>query len=128
MLQFSILLFKTLRCSFIRSQSLKLCEFTIESCPGLLEQNQGLELLRGGGLLRGSERHINMSYLQVGLVLDKFLCTTVKQPNVGVTFLDRFPAELQDEAQHTVSCWMLRPKVDSQVGHVLFSGRIFVCR
>lgn len=102
----------------------------IQSCPGLLVQNQGLELPRGEKkeLLRGADRRINISYLQVGLVLDKFLCTTVKQPNVGVTFLDRFPAELQNEAQHTVSCWMLWPKVDGQIGHVLFSGRIFVCR
>lgn len=71
---------------------------------------------------------LTFQYLQVGLVLDEFLCTTVKQPNVGVTLLDRFPAELQDEAQHTVSCRMLGPKVDGQVGHIALSRRIFVCR
>lgn len=67
-------------------------------------------------------------YLQVCLVLDEFLCATVKQANVGVTFLNRLSAELQDQAQYTVSSGMLGPKVDGQVRHTLFSRRVLVCR
>lgn len=37
-----------------------------------------------------------LQHLQVGLVLDELLCATVKQADVGVTFLDRLSTELQD--------------------------------
>lgn len=37
-----------------------------------------------------------LQHLQVGLVLNEFLRATVKQANVGVTFLDRLSTELQD--------------------------------
>lgn len=38
-----------------------------------------------------------VQYLQIGLVLNKFLCATVKQSDVGVALLDGLSAELQDE-------------------------------
>ncbi len=69
-----------------------------------------------------------VQYLQVSLVLDELLCAAVKQADMGVTFLDRLSAELQDQTQHTVSCRMLGTEVDGQVGHVLLCRRIFVCR
>lgn len=68
-----------------------------------------------------------MKHLQISLVLNQLLCATMKQPDVGITLLDRLSAELQDETQHAVGCWVLGTKVDGQVGDVLLCVGVFVC-
>ncbi len=53
--------------------------------------------------------------LQVRLVLAQLLGAAVQQSDVRVRAYDLLAVELEDQPQHAVGCWVLRPKVDRVV-------------
>src|SRR5580698_4883558 len=53
--------------------------------------------------------------LQIGLLLDQLFSATMQQADMRIDTLDDFTVELQHQAQHAVSCRMLRPEVDCEI-------------
>lgn len=66
-------------------------------------------------------------YLQVRLVLYQLFGAAVKQADVWVTFFHGLSAELQHQAQDSVSSRMLGAEVNRQVGDIFLCRWIFVC-
>lgn len=50
--------------------------------------------------------------MRVVLVLDQLLRASVQQPDVRVGSENLFTIDLEDQTEHSVSCGMLRSKVD----------------
>ena len=75
------------------------------------------------GVLQQGSNYI----LQVGLVLDEFLCAAVQQAHMGITLLHRLPADVKHQTQHAVGSGVLWPKVNGVVRHLLHRS-IFICR
>ena len=60
--------------------------------------------------------------LQVCLVLDQLLGTTVQQTNMGICADDLLSVQLQNQTQHTVSGRVLRTEVDCVVSNLALLG------
>lgn len=56
--------------------------------------------------------------LEVGLVLDQLLSTTVQKTNMRITSQNLLTLQLENQTQDSVSSRMLRSKVDGEVARV----------
>lgn len=66
--------------------------------------------------------------LEVGLVLDQLLGTSVKQTDVRIGSDDLLAIELENQTQHTVSGGMLRTEVDRVVADLAVLDRVLAAR
>ena len=62
--------------------------------------------------------------LEIGLVLDQLLGTSVQQTDMGIGTNDLLAIQLENQTQHTVGGGMLRTKVDSIVTNLAVFDRI----
>jgi hypothetical protein len=59
--------------------------------------------------------------LQIGLVLDQLLGTAMQEPDMRIGALDHLAVEVEQQAQHAVGRWVLRPEIDGEGAYRSFS-------